>query len=153
MKRFIDEKFGPAKTGHEENRHASAFLIISTSLVVLAQNSRSTMGILGQRLSRPLIVAGLSLSGAYSFTLPSSKSSTLGPRAWVLAMSSTTSAATQLPSWSDLADQAASTTVGQALNAEVALRREGNGSAARENTLRKFGKEEEPVVTLYRYVA
>ena len=151
MKRFIDEKFGPAKTGHEENRHASAFLIIFE--LARRGTKLSTMGILGQWLLRPLLVAGLSLSGAYSFTLPSSKSSTLGQRASVLAMSSTTSAATQLPSWSDLADQAASTAVGQALNAEVALRREGNGSAARENTLRKFGKEEEPVVTLYRYVA
>ena len=100
------------------------------------------MGIF-RHLSRPLVLAGLSLS-AHSFTSP--HSATLG-RASVLAMSSTTAT---MPSWAELAEQSASTPVGKALNNEVALRKEGNGSAARENTLRKFGKDEEPVVTLYR---
>jgi hypothetical protein len=37
-------------------------------------------------------------------------------------------------------ERSAATSVGKALNDEVALRKEGEGSAARENTLRKFGR-------------
>jgi len=53
-------------------------------------------------------------------------------------------------SWTTLQDQTAATPVGKALNDEVQLRQTGQGSAARENTLRKFGSKAEPAVTLYR---
>lgn len=124
------------------------------------------MGIL-QHLSRPLFIAGLG-AGAYSFShSPASTTSfhhhsRLLPQILFagqssvssLAMSTTTasSSTTSVPSWSDLAKESAATPVGKALNTEVSLRKEGKGSAARENTLRKFGRQGEPVVTLYRYV-
>eukprot|EP00977_Amphora_coffeiformis_P018753 scaffold6695_cov155-Amphora_coffeaeformis.AAC.6 len=99
--------------------------------------------IVGTRLSRAM--PGFSLS-AHSFIQPRI---CRGRAASFLAMSSTATTAA-VPSWTDLVEQAAATPVGKALNNEVSLRKEGKGSAARENTLRKFGRDGEPVVTLYR---
>lgn len=111
------------------------------------------------RLTRPfLFFVGLGTAGVHSFSQFGSsvdfpRSAGLKTPRSTLAMSATASATTSsVPSWTDLADQAAATPVGRALNAEVALRKQGRGSAARENTLRKFDREGEPVVTLYRYV-
>lgn len=105
------------------------------------------MGFLRQ-LSRSLLLVGYSWS-AYSFTTTHHPGGLLfrNRPSTFLAMSSTT---TTTPSWTDLIEQAASTPVGKALNTEVSLRKEGKGSASRENTLRTFGREGEPVVTLYR---
>ena len=101
------------------------------------------MGVLLQ-LSRSFLLAGFGLS-AHSFI---QQRVARGSATSFLAMSSATTAA--VPSWTDLAERAGATPVGKALNNEVSLRKEGKGSAARENTLRKFGRDGEPVVTLYR---
>ena len=101
------------------------------------------MGILRQ-LSRPFLLAGLSLS-AHSFI----QTSLSRGSASFLAMSTATTTAS-VPSWTDLVERSAANPVGKALNKEVSLRKEGKGSAARENTLRKFGRDGEPIVTLYR---
>ena len=111
-----------------------------------------------RRLSRSFVVTGLSVSlGTFSFShsrylsppRAAGQAFSSGARASSLSMS-TASTTTALPSWADLVEQAAATPVGKALNNEVALRKEGKGSAARENTLRTFGRDGEPLVTLYR---
>lgn len=109
-------------------------------------------------LFRPLVFAGISFSAHSfihrpSFNRPLSVQPFSTKSAWqsVLSMSSAT-ASSAIPAWGDLAEQSAATPIGKALNDEVSLRKEGKGSAARENTLRKFGRDGEPVVTLYRYV-
>jgi hypothetical protein len=114
----------------------------------------NTMRVRGfsRRLSKPILFAGLS-AGAYSFSSPrlptpgifgaSSSLPHLSRTVSVLRMATTTAAT--LPSWADLAESSAASPVGKALNEEVSLRSEGKGSASRENTLRKFGQEEEPV--------
>jgi glutathione S-transferase len=62
----------------------------------------------------------------------------------------TVMSATKVPSWSDLQQTAGATKVGAALNEEVLRRSKGDGSAHVQNTLRKFGKDNEPPITLYR---
>ena len=103
------------------------------------------------QLARPLLVAGLTWSTCAFVQNPLRTAWAPYRGTRVLAMSSSTVSAT-LPSWSDLVQQSSTTAAGKALNDEVALRKKGEGSAARENTLRMFGRDGEPVVTLYRYV-
>jgi hypothetical protein len=64
-------------------------------------------------------------------------------------MTSSTSSTTIL-SWSELQEQVGNTLVGKALNNEVKQRLQGNGSAHVQNTLRLFGSNDEPQITLYR---
>lgn len=64
--------------------------------------------------------------------------------------SSKSSSSTTLPSWSGLQELSRSTGVGKAMTKEMQLREAGLGSAARENTLRKFDSNDEPQVTLFR---
>jgi hypothetical protein len=77
-------------------------------------------------------------------TLPMSMSSSV--------TSSSSSSTITLPSWSTLQEQSKATNVGKALTKEIQLRELGLGSAARENTLRKFDSppDTEPQVTLFR---
>lgn len=103
------------------------------------------MGILRQ-LTRSVVLASLSLS-AHSFLPPGGVFHSKGASLF-LAMS--TASTTSVPSWTDLVEQSAATPVGKALNKEVSLRKEGKGSASRENTLRTFGRDGDPIVTLYR---
>lgn len=63
---------------------------------------------------------------------------------------STAAISTSVPSWADLTSQVATTPVGQALNNEVELRKNGKGSAHVQNTLRKFDSDEDPKIILYR---
>jgi len=70
-----------------------------------------------------------------------------------LAMSAGTAAVVEsktVPTWEELKQQSAASSVGKALNDEVEHRLEGEGSAHVQNTLRKFGKEGNPRITLYR---
>jgi hypothetical protein len=53
-------------------------------------------------------------------------------------------------SWNELQGQVGKTAVGTALNNEVQLRLDGKGSAHVQNTLRKFGSDSDPQITLYR---
>ena len=75
------------------------------------------------------------------------------------ASSSSSSRTMIIPSWSDLQSEVGSTTVGTALNAEVALRKMGQGSAHVHNTLRRFAptlssqegsSTTTPAITVYR---
>ena len=77
----------------------------------------------------------------------------VSPHLAMSAAAATTTSATTLPSWTDLTQQIATTPVGQALNAEVELRRTGQGSAHVHNTLRTFddsSTHKEPSITLFR---
>jgi len=74
-----------------------------------------------------------------------------------LAMSTTAAAAAAaaatVPLWSDLQQQASETAVGQALNDEIELRKQGRGSAHVHNTLRTFSDDattEVPAITVFR---
>lgn len=68
-----------------------------------------------------------------------------------LAMSSTTATDVRpLLSWTDLQRHAGETAVGAALNAETELRKQGKGSPHVQNKIRKFGQNDEPVITLFR---
>ena len=63
-----------------------------------------------------------------------------------LSMSAQVSSA----SWGELKVTSAEQAGGSALNREVELRKTGNGSAARESTLRLFSSQEKPTITLWR---
>jgi len=67
-------------------------------------------------------------------------------------MSSSTDAPPMtIPSWADLEAKVGKTSVGQALNSEVELRKQGRGSAHVQNTLRLFDSDsKDPKITLYR---
>jgi glutathione S-transferase len=73
-----------------------------------------------------------------------------GPKIKTATSLSMSSMATQAPTWSDLQAQSRSTTVGQALEKETALRQQGKGSAFVQNTLRKFESESIPEITVFR---
>ena len=63
---------------------------------------------------------------------------------------SMSSVATEVPTWSDLQSKSKGTAVGQALEKESALRKEGKGSAFVQNKLRKFQSEDTPQITIFR---
>jgi len=63
---------------------------------------------------------------------------------------SAASVSTSVPSWSDLKSKSEATPVGQALVNEIALRKDGKGSAHVQNTLRTFGRNPSPDITLFR---
>ena len=69
-----------------------------------------------------------------------------------LAMSSSSSPTTTVPSWSSLQKQAQATPTGRALVKEVELRKKGQGSAHVHNTLRLFrnSAQQQPDITLFR---
>lgn len=54
-----------------------------------------------------------------------------------------------IPTWSDLQKQSVDNFCGKALQEEMALRKDGHGSAFVQNTLRKFGHAT-PQITIYR---
>jgi hypothetical protein len=67
------------------------------------------------------------------------------------ASASSTSLSTDIMSWDELNAAAARTDVGQALNREVELRKQGRGGPHVQSTLRLFhSKEEAPNIILYR---
>lgn len=67
-----------------------------------------------------------------------------------MSSSAGTGATEVILSWSDLQNKVGTSLVGAALNNEVKLRSEGKGSAHVQNKLRKFGSNDEPVITLFR---
>lgn len=64
-----------------------------------------------------------------------------------LRMSTT---ATDVPTWADLQSQSKVTFAGKALEDEMALRKNGEGSAFVQNTLRTFQSEGTPQITVFR---
>ena len=60
------------------------------------------------------------------------------------------STVTEVPTWPDLQSKSKENSVGQALEQEMKLRKDGKGSAFVQNTVRKFKSEETPQITLYR---
>lgn len=101
------------------------------------------------------LVLGFSLvvikSDAFLSSAPASFSrSPILLRTVTLSATSPTTAATMVPSWTDLVNELSKTPVGLALNQEVELRKQGKGSAHVHNTLRKFDSDEDPKIILYR---
>jgi len=97
-------------------------------------------------------VSSTVISAASSSKLRQSKdffASTALASTTILAMSTIAEPST-VPSWADLESKVGSTTVGNALNKEMELRKEGKASAFVQNTLRQFDSTEEPRITLYR---
>ena len=65
-------------------------------------------------------------------------------------IASMSTATETVPSWTDLQSKSKSTFAGKALENEMTIRKDGQGSAFVHNTLRKFQSEETPVITVYR---
>ena len=65
-------------------------------------------------------------------------------------MAGTSLSATSIPTWEELSVSVSGTPVGEALDKEVEIRKEGRGSAYVQNELRLFGSEGDPQITLYR---
>ena len=90
------------------------------------------------------------LAGRANSFLSSSVAPTKPARQASSFLHMSTASATTLPSWTDLASRVATTPVGQALNQEVELRKQGRGSAHVQNKLRKFDSDKDPKIILYR---
>ena len=99
----------------------------------------------------PIFLAtGLLIGQACAFLSPSPRDQLSVPYSSVVNLHMSSTTATAVPSWEDLTSEVANTEIGQALNKEVEIRKEGKGSAHVQNKLRQFGKDESPQITLYR---